>query len=636
MKKIYYIIHSNSFGDTLSASPTLRYLYKSHNTKINVVTHNKNVFNNNPYVDKVFSFDEFVGSSDKDTLKYESFTFPGQTDRNGIEKKFSHIDTRLLHSMDLGFQLLPDDMSYDFYPDPINLDVDLPNQYVVLHTTTNWPNRTWDKNEWQKLIDWLSDNKIFTVLIGFGYKEKLHESLSDQPLEKVCPDFNNLYGIDLTNQGSVSDMWWVINGSKCIVTMDSGPLHIAGCTDTHILQLGSAINPKFRAPYRNGSQDYKYHFIGGSCEIFCNSNLYYNVLHWGDINHIPPQPGCLENKPKFECHPPLQKVITKIQELVNFEENPVDTFFELLPKDGEDTIKYNFKNFFDKDVSITVRDLTTGLIRDSLNQKITKADGYYWWKPSPGRLENLGDIELSFEIDGKFYGTKKINYTGGKEIKINDKKITLENLKENLYTIFWEIEVIGEYENEYGCTVFPDDVVLDIGANYGFFTIYSLNKGARKVYSVEPFPDAYNHLKGLSQDFNQIFPINKAISTEVGTTSFMVHSDTSTVNCLSSHGNINDVNFEEIMVETIDINTLIQNLPEKINFMKVDCEGAEYELFQTITNTNLKRIERLVIETHDLDVDTFVYNRLSDNNFQVNRRKSYANNGGSIMFATKL
>jgi hypothetical protein len=81
---------------------------------------------------------------------------------------------------------------------------------------------------------------------------------------------------------------------------------------------------------------------------------------------------------------------------------------------------------------------------------------------------------------------------------------------------------------------------------------------------------------------------------------------------------------------------LIQNLPEKINFMKVDCEGAEYELFQTITNTNLKRIERLVIETHDLDVDTFVYNRLSDNNFQVNRRESYANNGGSIMFATKL
>jgi FkbM family methyltransferase len=166
--------------------------------------------------------------------------------------------------------------------------------------------------------------------------------------------------------------------------------------------------------------------------------------------------------------------------------------------------------------------------------------------------------------------------------------------------------------------------------------MYSLNKGARKVYSVEPFPDAYNHLKGLSQDFNQIFPINKAVSTEVGTTSFMVHSDTSAVNCLRSHGNINDVNFKEIKVETIDINTLIQNLPEKINFMKVDCEGAEYELFKTITNTNLKKIERLVIETHNSDLDTFVYNRLLDNNFQVNRRESYDNNGGSIMFATKI
>lgn len=636
MKKIYYIIHSNSFGDTLAATPTLRYLYKSHNTKINVVTHNKNVFNNNPYVDKLFSFDEFVGSSDVDIVKYESFTFPGQTDRNGIEKKFSHIDTRLLHGMDLGFQLLPEDMSYDFYPDPMNLEVDLPNQYVVLHTTTNWPNRTWDKNEWQKLIDWLSDNKIFTVLIGFGYSEKLHESLSDQPLEKVCPDFNNLYGIDLTNQGSVSDMWWVINGSSSIITMDSGPLHIAGCTDTHILQLGSAINPKFRAPYRHGTQDYKYDYLGGICEIFCNSNLFYNVLHWGDINHIPPQPGCLENKPKFECHPPLQKVITKIQSLVSLEKNPVDSFFELLPKDGEDTIKYNFKNYFDKNVKITVRDLTTMLIRDSFVQKITRAEGYFWCTPSPGRLENLGDIELSFEIEGKLCGTKRIHYSGGKEIKIKNKKITLENLKGPLYPIFWEIEVNGEYENEYGCTVQPDDVVLDIGANYGFFTIYSLNKGARKVYSVEPFPDAYNHLKGLSQNFNQIFPINKAVSTEVGTTSFMVHSETSAVNCLRTHGNINDINYQEIEVETIDINTLIQNLPEKINFMKVDCEGAEYELFQTITNTNLKRIERMVIETHNSDLDTLVYNRLSDNNFQVNRRDSYANNGGRIIFATKI
>ena len=56
---IYYIIHSTSFGDTLASTPTLRYLSKSHRQKINIVTHRKDVFINNPYVRNVLSFDEY-------------------------------------------------------------------------------------------------------------------------------------------------------------------------------------------------------------------------------------------------------------------------------------------------------------------------------------------------------------------------------------------------------------------------------------------------------------------------------------------------------------------------------------------------------------------------------------------------
>ena len=636
MKKIYYIIHSNSFGDTLAATPTLRYLYKSHNTKINVVTHNKNVFNNNPYVDELFSFDEFVSNNDGNTIKYESFTFPGQVDKNGIEKKFSHIDTRILHGMDLGFQLLPEDMSYDFYPDPLELNVDLPKDYVVLHITTNWPNRTWDKEKWQKLINWLSDNKIFTVLIGFGYQEKLHNSLSDTPLEKVCPHFDNLYGVDLTNQGSVSDMWWVINGSKCIVTMDSGPLHIAGCTDTHILQLGSAINPKFRAPYRHSSQDYKYFYLGGTCEIFCNSNLFYNVQHWGDINHIPPQPGCLENKPTFECHPELQTVIEKITEVINFsDENPCDTFFELLPNDGEDRIRYNYKHDSDKLVEIIARDVSTGLVRDRIFQEIKRTNGYFWWVPSPGRLENLGDIDLLFFIDGVSYGKKRIHFSGGKEMVVKNRKLFFDTIDKNIYSVFWEIEINGEYTSQPNCTVKDGDIVLDIGANFGFFTLNSINKGASKIYSVEPYSAAYTHLQNLSNIFPEIFPINKAVSSQVGTTSFSVHSDTSAVNCLTEHASENE-NYIETEVETTDINTLLNNIPEQVTFMKVDCEGAEYELFQTITNTNLKRIHRVVIETHSEEINSFVEKRLLETNFKIYKHPNEANNGGNIIFAVNF
>jgi hypothetical protein len=316
MNNIYYLIHSTSFGDTLAATPTLRYLSKSHRKKINVVTHNKNVFNNNPYTESILSFEEFYNSNLFNIVRYESFTNAGRKDGNGIEKKFSHIDTRQLHSMDLGFQLLPEDMGYDYYPNPQSLSLDLPVKYVVLHITSNWANRTWSYQNWVNLIKWFKDNQIFTVLIGAGYREELHNSYSDKPLDKECPMFDDYYGLDLTNQGSMSDMWWVINGAKCLITMDSGPLHLAGTTDVEIIQLGSAINPKFRAPYRHGVQDYKYHYLSGTCNLFCNSNLFYNVKEWGDINSVPPQPNCLEHKPTFECHPQIDEVINKLKEII--------------------------------------------------------------------------------------------------------------------------------------------------------------------------------------------------------------------------------------------------------------------------------------------------------------------------------
>jgi ADP-heptose:LPS heptosyltransferase len=316
MKKIYYLINSTNWGDTFLATPTLRYLSKSHRKKINVVTHRKDVFKNNPYVQDVLSFEDFNSLNLSDIVKYESFTYPGRKDGNGIEKKFAHYDVRQLHASDLGFQLPTTDLSYDFYPDPLNLDIQLPDKYVVLHVTTNWPNRTWNYNNWVQLIKWLKENNIFTVLIGFGYREELHKSYSDKPLDKDCPMFDDYYGLDLTNKGTMSDMFWVMKGSQAVITMDSAPLHLASCTDTHIIQLGSAINPEFKRFYRNGDWKYKYHFLGGSCKLFCNSNLFYNIREWGDINSVPPQPNCLENKPTFECHPKINEVISKLEEIL--------------------------------------------------------------------------------------------------------------------------------------------------------------------------------------------------------------------------------------------------------------------------------------------------------------------------------
>lgn len=631
MKEIYYLIHSVSFGDTLAATPTLRYLSQSHNQKINVVSHRTDIFKNNPYVSSRLSFTEFYELKLDNITKYESFTFAGRQDNNGVEKKFSHIDTRQLHAMDLGFQLMPHQMEYDYTPDYVKLDYDIPEKYVVCHITQNWANRTWDTQNWQRLIDWLSENKIFTILIGHDHKEKVHDSISIEPIIKACPKLNNLYGLDLSNKIELEEMFQVIKNGAVLITMDTGPLHIAGATDTHILQLGSAQNPLLRIPYRNNTQNYKYDFVGGTCGLFCNTDLKYNVREWGHINAVGPLTECSENKPTYECHPTSDKVINKLSEILNFQdENKYLSFFELLPDNGEDRINFNFKKTTNDTIDIIVKDVKTGLTRDKFTNLCHKLhDANYWWTPIPGKVKNLGDIDLHFYLNGEFQGKKRLYYSGGKEIIINDENHIIDYFNGFDYSTYWEIFINGDYEKEPSCVVEENDVVLDIGANKGFFALNSLQKGAKKVYCVEPVEDSYNQINKLLNAFSNIEVHNKAIGEKDGTLKMYVDSEASATNCVVSHGDFFGGQKNEVEVESININTLINDIDSKINFMKVDCEGSELELFKTITDENLKNIDKIVVEIHGEDIGNFVYNKLVNTNFEVYKH-------GDILFAINL
>ena len=78
----------------------------------------------------------------------------------------------------------------------------------------------------------------------------------------------------------------------------------------------------------------------------------------------------------------------------------------------------------------------------------------------------------------------------------------------------------------------------------------------------------------------------------------------------------------KVEVESVNINTLIEQINEKINFMKVDCEGSELGLFKTISEKNLKNIDKLVIETHGDEIDKFDYDSIISNNFRVYRHNN--------------
>jgi len=604
---VYYLIHAISFGDVLASTPTLRYLSQSHQSPINVVTHNRGVFDNNPYIKNILTFDEYNKLNvPSNSIKYESFTSAGRQDGRGIEKKFGHIDIRQLHAMDLGFQLPPENLHYDYQPNSMELDIQLPTDYVVLHVTNNWANRTWDYRKWYDLIQWLSDRKIFTVLIGFGHKELVHQSISDVPLEKQCPSFTNVYGLDLTNQGTMGDMWHVINGAKCIVTMDTGPLHLTGTTDTHIIQLGSAVHPAYRAPYRNGSQNYKYNYVGGECNLFCNSNLKYNVKEWGHINAVPPQNGCSENYSEFKCHPHVSDVTNLLESIVDVNNGIMDsTILSDVRWDG-DVIRYSFSGRIPKSADVVIRDTSTNFKMYSVHHnKVNNIDESYWIGLDTDK-RSACDIDAELYVGGELVETVGIKRNGRYNYQIGNHLINSSlfdniNNNENAFNTFFEVYVDNEY-NKHEVFVSDGDIVLDIGANYGLFSTYALGMGASKVFSVEPIPTCYSSITKLSTIFNEIQPLNFAVCDTNDGVSFAVDEST-----MLSHINRDEIiqidtkfqnaNNTIISVNSIHINDLLEKCG-RIDFLKVDCEGSEEIIFDVIDETKLIQIPKIIIEAH--------------------------------------
>lgn len=315
-KQILLKIFGAGMGDVLTATPSIRRLSNIYTSKISVCSKYTDLFKNNPYIDNNYKLDDII-----DEKNYEIFTLFEQhstTKLNQVESTRKHHAclTERSCAYDLGFDLRNDELHLDYFPtNKCIYDLKNFNNYICLHTTSNWSNRTWDKENWQTLSNDLSNLGFDIVIIGKDYEEI---NFDNSICYKKCFVPLGEKIINLTNDGSsINDLWHVINNAKALVTLDSGPLHLAGTTDTWIFQIGSARHPEFNTPYRKGSQDYKHKFIGGECSLFCASDIKYSVKEWNTINSTHYLPVCQENYKTMRCHPNAKQVLDQIKLIIN-------------------------------------------------------------------------------------------------------------------------------------------------------------------------------------------------------------------------------------------------------------------------------------------------------------------------------
>jgi len=165
--------------------------------------------------------------------------------------------------------------------------------------------------------------------------------------------------------------------------------------------------------------------------------------------------------------------------------------------------------------------------------------------------------------------------------------------------IIYEIFINKDYTKFYD--VEKDDIVVDIGANVGVFTLYAVSKNCKQVYSFEPFP---SNVKAIENNINinhveNVTLETKAIADKEGVTKLYVVEN----NCgghLIFNRNIKKNLTDYIEVDMITFPDIIKkyNL-SKIDFLKIDCEGSEGYIFKTLTKDHYKIIRKIAIEFHD-------------------------------------
>jgi FkbM family methyltransferase len=122
-----------------------------------------------------------------------------------------------------------------------------------------------------------------------------------------------------------------------------------------------------------------------------------------------------------------------------------------------------------------------------------------------------------------------------------------------------------------------NDVVFDIGGNYGWYAIHIAKKFPKnEIFSFEPVPSTYANLKEniTLNDVNNIRVINTGLSNKKG--EFVFYCDPKlTVN--ASLNNVNDnANALEVTCRVDILDEYVKNNGiEKIDFIKCDIEGAE-------------------------------------------------------------
>lgn len=164
------------------------------------------------------------------------------------------------------------------------------------------------------------------------------------------------------------------------------------------------------------------------------------------------------------------------------------------------------------------------------------------------------------------------------------------------------------------CVVKPGDTVVDIGANVGIFTSLAFDMGASRVIGYEPHKGNYELAKKNNPNakiYNLAVSDKKDQEIELFFTEGIGGHSTIKDYCQNRVGHYTSNNY---LIKTTTLNDIIEdNFLSKIDFLKIDTEGAELLILGALSDDNLSKISNISLEYHHM---VFNYDDKIYDNFQ--------------------
>lgn len=255
------ILNTYALGDAIAAAPVIKYLldnfYVTPESHVVVLPKPFHLFypfvSSNNLRDFADKSQPLWGIPDHFPLAILNKKSDGRFVRNTPK----HMHLSHYASFHFADRIIPLDQ-LEYVPTP-KIDVSHFNidfrKSVVLVVTYRDHTRRWPAEEVLKVATWLQQQGITPVFVGKTEKDDFIDK-EELIAKSSLPDNIDEYGVDLRNKTSLEELVTIMDQSIAVCGVDSGPIHVAGTTQTPIICGYPTAAAEHRVPTRKSGNIY--------------------------------------------------------------------------------------------------------------------------------------------------------------------------------------------------------------------------------------------------------------------------------------------------------------------------------------------------------------------------------------------